>query len=406
MDGIPRGLSWLALALSFAVAGCEPASEGAEAAAAAEGAETVSRADIPEWSLASTPSVRIGEADGPPENELFGVSGAAVLADARIVVANAGTQELRFFDADGELVRAVGRSGEGPGEFRFIRSMTRIAGDSLLVWDPGLGRLSFFSPQGEFVRVATVREIPQVRFGGESLTASAHYVHPFDDGEFLVEPGYPTYVLGRGPDGVRQDSVVLFLHDGEGELVGEIGPLPGGETSVQDGNSMPTPYGHWFHLAVQDDRLYAGTGIPAEVRVLTRSGQEVDRLRLPLEPASVTEEEWSGMRERFLEATGEPSRPGGSNLFDVASKPDRRPAYGDLQAGRGGNLWVEKYGPGAEQSEWLVLSTAGEPVGRITIPGDAKLLEAGPEQLLLLRRDELGVEQILLYDVVKPPARR
>src|SRR5690606_16795253 len=70
------------------------------------------------WHLSPEPLVEIGVLDGAPEDQLFRVVGARRLGDGRIVVANSGTHELRFYDAQGRHLRSVGREGEGPGEFR------------------------------------------------------------------------------------------------------------------------------------------------------------------------------------------------------------------------------------------------------------------------------------------------
>jgi len=51
------------------------------------------------WRLSETPTVDIGESDDDPNYQLYSVVGALRLADGRIVVANSGSSELRFFDA-------------------------------------------------------------------------------------------------------------------------------------------------------------------------------------------------------------------------------------------------------------------------------------------------------------------
>jgi len=83
------------------------------------------------WTLGPTPTLRIGGLDGAPEYELFRVAGARRLDDGRIVIANSGTHELRFYDADGTYLQSVGREGDGPGEFRRLRLITAYGSDHL-----------------------------------------------------------------------------------------------------------------------------------------------------------------------------------------------------------------------------------------------------------------------------------
>jgi hypothetical protein len=105
------------------------------------------------FQLASGPSLEIGRAGGDPSHELYRVSGAVRLTDGRIVVANSGSSELRYFDSNGDYLKSVGRRGGGPGEFTGDLKLLPYHGDSLLVWDARLRRFSLFDLNGAFVRV-------------------------------------------------------------------------------------------------------------------------------------------------------------------------------------------------------------------------------------------------------------
>ncbi|MCH7716498.1 MAG: hypothetical protein IH876_10235 [Gemmatimonadetes bacterium] len=69
------------------------------------------------WRLATEPLVDIGGGD-IDEQQLFRVSGTLRLSDGRIVVANSGTHELRFYDAEETYLSSLGGEGGGPGEFQ------------------------------------------------------------------------------------------------------------------------------------------------------------------------------------------------------------------------------------------------------------------------------------------------
>ena len=56
------------------------------------------------------------------------------------------------FAADGRFIGPLGRTGEGPGEFRRASFVAPLPGDSLLVLDTQLQRASVFSPELRFVR--------------------------------------------------------------------------------------------------------------------------------------------------------------------------------------------------------------------------------------------------------------
>lgn len=87
------------------------------------------------WRMSDEPILEIGVLEGQPEYQLFQVRGAIRLSDGRIVVANAGSHELRIYDPRGRFLTSVGREGSGPGEFRALGSLDRLGSDSLITWD-------------------------------------------------------------------------------------------------------------------------------------------------------------------------------------------------------------------------------------------------------------------------------
>ena len=78
------------------------------------------------------------------------IVGVAVGARGVIYVADASTNDIRVFDSAGVFVRAIGRDGNGPGEFRSLRSIGFV-GDTLWAIDAGLRRTSLFSREGRLL---------------------------------------------------------------------------------------------------------------------------------------------------------------------------------------------------------------------------------------------------------------
>lgn len=110
---------------------------------------------LPEFATTALPDVSIGVVEGASEYELFDVDGAIRLSDGRIVVANAGSRELRYFDPAGRFLARAGGNGGGPGEFRYLRRIFRFGSDSVLAVDWDANRLSIFDAQGQFVHTTT-----------------------------------------------------------------------------------------------------------------------------------------------------------------------------------------------------------------------------------------------------------
>ncbi|UCF41612.1 MAG: hypothetical protein JSW43_04590, partial [Gemmatimonadota bacterium] len=163
--------------------------------------------DLPAWGLAPEPLLQIGVLEGDPEYQLHRVTGAARLPDGGVVVANGGTHELRFYDAAGRFSHAVGRKGGGPGEFANLSALWTVAGDSLVAWDWGASRMSFFDAAGGFARTVAITIVE-----GRGLPLP---VGRFPDGQLLVAAiGFPTPGVNSG---VLQDTAALYRCNALGE---------------------------------------------------------------------------------------------------------------------------------------------------------------------------------------------
>ena len=75
---------------------------------------------------------------------------AADPAAARVYVADATGARVAVFDAAGAYVTELGRSGDGPGEFRGVSALTVAPGGTLVALDARRGVLSRWSPGGAF----------------------------------------------------------------------------------------------------------------------------------------------------------------------------------------------------------------------------------------------------------------
>jgi hypothetical protein len=117
----------------------------------------------PSIRLADAPSVRIGVVEGAPEYQWTRPVAAARLSEGGFAVLEQVPAEVRVFDSSGQFLHRVGRGGDGPGEFRSPVKLAVLTGDTILVWDRGAQRLSWFSIEGALERERTLREPGGIR---------------------------------------------------------------------------------------------------------------------------------------------------------------------------------------------------------------------------------------------------
>jgi hypothetical protein len=109
--------------------------------------------DRPMWDdthrIELTETLRIGGDDD--DSEIFGqMVSIAVNARGEIITADYNQNVVRRYDADGKLIATVGRSGDGPGEYRYIMAVAVDSKDNIYV--AGGHRVSIFDPAGKPIR--------------------------------------------------------------------------------------------------------------------------------------------------------------------------------------------------------------------------------------------------------------
>lgn len=128
---------------------------------------------------------------------------------SRIYVADAGSCRILVFDAQGTFLRAVGRKGQGPGEFATPTGLCLTKDGGFAVADRDNNRIQHFGPDGAFVRSVTVKQTrvaDLVAADGRYFTVSSH--------------GVSTYGVVMGSDSDNQPLVVVL--DERGQVVQEL----------------------------------------------------------------------------------------------------------------------------------------------------------------------------------------
>ncbi len=84
--------------------------------------------------------------------------------------------------------------------------------------------------------------------------------------------------------------------------------------------------------------------------------------------------------------------------------PETMPAYRSFTVSDDGSLWVENYiyTRANEQPSWAVFRDDGRYLGAVETPIHARVTHIGDDFVLLTSRDELGVQQVLMYELIKP----
>ncbi len=99
--------------------------------------------DTPPGAIAFATSFRIVDSVQLQSTEaapIVRISGIAVDSSGRMIIADASERTVRIYSSQGALLKSLGRTGDGPGEFREPRYVVALSGSELLIGEGG-GRL-------------------------------------------------------------------------------------------------------------------------------------------------------------------------------------------------------------------------------------------------------------------------
>jgi hypothetical protein len=349
--------------------------------------------------LPERPAVTIGTLDGAEAEQLFRVIGAVRTREGRIIVANAGTHELRIFDAAGKHVKSIGREGRGPSEFVSI-SWLGLRGDTVYAYDGRLLRMSVFTTDGRLARSFTLQGGEAARFP-EARAVLA-------DGSILTTANR-AYSSETAVTGAARDTALVLRFSPTGTLGALLDRLPGTEAFVLSREGAVTVsdliFGRSAVVAGHGRLIYAGTTDGYRIDVMDVSGQRTLSIRSAQRPTAVANADVQAEREKRTIKPGDGSNPmveqlrrNQQEMFAAMPAPRTLPAFRNIIAGGDGRLWVESYPrPSDMQRLWAVFDREGRLTGTVTVPGRITVFSIDADWLLGKFTDEDDVERVGLW---------
>ena len=345
------------------------------------------------------------------------VDGAIVLSTGDVAVAN-NHSEILVFGPQGDLRRTIGRSGGGPGEFRFLMTIVGLDRDRILTWDPAQARVTVFRPDGALDYTTTPQGVDLARI-------RATFVGAFGDGSFVLEDRSGSGAGLDVPNGLRKDTISYLLFAPSGALLRTVGTFIRPERYYSAGSG----YKRYLldasvHAVLTKDLLLVGESDALTLARFDSSGATRPTLSLHRDPRPVTESdieagwrEWADQRALAKEQLMAQA----AVMLDEAAVLDLRkriraevddelanarktiepatylPAYKAIIVGSDGALWLEDYlSPTVEVGRWVLMDAEFSPVGWIELQPNETFLAAGPRVAVIVRKDALDVESIVL----------
>lgn len=359
----------------------------------------------------------IGSALGEDWEQFGNVRRVAFDDAGRLYVFDSQLDRVVVVGADGGFLRAFGRTGDGPGEFRSPDGFAVMRDGRVVMGDLGHRGYHIFGADGEFERM--------VRMAPESGTARMTDLLPDPRGEAVYSAVGAQMLSSRSgttprtapPTSRPVERIILTGDMAVKDTVAE-GWLPQGEdrTGLPIGGRPSFDYpprqvfGPMMLAGVLPDGTVAFSDSSAYAIKIARRGAGVLRiLRRPLQPTRVTDRMIEAERERRA-ALAEAGRGPRMVINGVEYSPqiqllDRVGVFTEVSIVRGlrtrwnGEIWVQRRGeePGDDDGPIDVLTMDGRYVG--TYPaGSIALPDAfGPDGLAaFIEQDEMDVETVVV----------
>lgn len=369
-------------------------------------------ASPPSWRLSDAPLLTLGSVDGSPDEVLYRMVGAFRMSDGRLVVANAGSHEIRWYDPEGRVVARSGGEGDGPGEYMSISWAGPAGGDSVAVFDFRERRITVISPDAAVVRTFRLEDPPRPPGTEEPQRGWPLMVGRLATGEFLASIR-PSKTPGTAYEGIPEDTVEYFRYDATGAPIGvTVRELASENYVVSTANSVSTSsvsFGRNTEVALGPAVIWVGRTDTEDIRRYGPTGDLQLIVRRARAPRPVTEEDVAAYKERRIAAIENPEwRERFLAIFEKTPFAKFHPTFAGIQVDPDGYLWVREYAfdPDSDAeapTEWSVFDPDGNLVASVTVPAGRGIFSVGRNHVVGRRTDDLSVEYVEVYGLERTP---
>jgi len=342
---------------------------------------------LPGWRVSTEPDLQIGAVEGDPRLEFSGINGIGALPDGAIVLVDGGSREVRLFDNRGTFIASVGRSGQGPGEFRRAALVPAIRYDSLRVLDGQAGRLTTFDLSG---RLGATRVIPEAR--------SMIPIGSLANSRLVLEPNRPLF-LRRAAEVLRFEHSYLLIPPAGSPidtletfaLYRLLARYPNSTVLLQDS----PPFSALPSAAVGTDAIFITSGSEPEIRKYDGNGI----LRAIFRVSGISQVLSSGEFRDSLERSLDKVEPADRRMILAQTPvPTRRPLWMGLVVDAEGYVWARAHQKDtATPARWLIFSPDGTALGTLETPAGLEVDYIGRDFILGRWRNADRVQFVRRY---------
>ena len=374
---------------------------------------SLQRAGVPKWTVS-----RIGLIDGTKQLHTE-IGDAKFAPSGELVVSHPRAGELSVYSPGGQLIRKLGRLGEGPGEFSYVRTFGFLS-DTLWISDWMARRVTLMSLKGDVYRVISFPPqdelsiehlIPEDLQGrARNLTLMGHdAISPDGDGVAGVGPFLSSDVMNTIP------AYPLVRVDRDGRPTSLLGlirvttisfPVSEDNGKTQYSTDFHAPFGNEliaFAISPGFTRMAVVTADykSATVQVVQRSlkGDTLSTRRYPFEKHPVSREDFDAALTAMSSVA--PDAKAKDQLRKaLRALPQFHVPYSFAFLADDGSLWLSSY-TDQTRTLWTCIGPSGQIEGHLLLDAQSSPRVMRDGVVWLHVADSNSVPSLVRYQIAK-----
>ena len=318
---------------------------------------------------------------------------ATPLADGRVAVLDAMTDEIHVLSADGQHVTTWGGRGEGPNQFLVVTRLFRV-GDSLIVIDHAGARASFVASDGAVSHLVSRNQGLQPGIQLLGRTTAGAWV------------GISSREANSGRDGVLDTLLanVLLLdssptvRDTIGEYVVRLAVL---HSTPEMQTMVKVPYSPQGDARVAGDVVAHHSGLDFQVTVLESENGRRRVFKFDSMPPPLAADGRADIVNAALQRVTAGERTMVARLWERTPWPEHEGGFIGVHPDHVGGVWVGfadtpavAIGGADGAEEWLYIDPRGQLGARFRLGPGEQLLGVDDSTAVSVVRDAQGVQSI------------